>query len=132
MAKNTDTSASFYTATYDIYDDDDDNDDNLVIMSKKGRSRALAPVEEYFLVMCRLRQGFHEDHLAHLYHISLSTVSRIMITWINFMYLKLGTISIWPSRDVVDQTMPEAFKAKYKTTRVIIDCTEVKCRVVYS
>ena len=25
--------------------------------------------------------------------------------------------------------MPEAFKSKYKSTRVIIDCTEVKCQM---
>ena len=81
------------------------------------------------MVLCRLRQGFHEEHLAHLFNISVSTVSRIFITWINFMYLKLGTINLWPSRNTIDLTMPEAFKAKYKLTRVIIDCTEVKCQM---
>ena len=92
---------------------------------KRGRSRALRPLEEYFLVMCRLRQGFREDHLGHLFHVSTSTVSRTFITWINFMFLKLGQINIWPSRNVIDQTMPEDFKKKYSTTRVIIDCTEI-------
>ena len=81
------------------------------------------------MVMCRLRQGFHEDHLAHLFNVSTSTVSRIFITWINFMYFKFGHINIWPSREVVNRTMPEAFKSKYKSTRVIIDCTEVKCQM---
>lgn len=105
----------------------DDGDEQL--FSKVGRSRSLLPIEEYFLTLCRLRQGFHEDHLAHLFNVSTSTVSRIFITWINFMYLKLGHINIWPSRQVIDSTMPEAFKNKYKSTRVIIDCTEVKCQM---
>ena len=96
---------------------------------KRGRNRALRPLEEYFLVMCRLRQGFREDHLGHLFHVSTSTVSRIFITWINFMFLKLGQINIWPSRNVIDQTMPEDFKKKYSTTRVIIDCTEIRCQM---
>ncbi|CAH3171376.1 unnamed protein product, partial [Porites lobata] len=57
------------------------------------------------------------------------TVSRIFISWINFLYFKLGNINIWPSREIVNETMPEDFKAKYPTTRVIIDCTEVRCEM---
>ena len=96
---------------------------------KQGRPRTLTPSEEFFLVLCRLRQGFSEIHLAHLFKISQSTVSRIFISWINFMYLKLGQINIWPSRKVVNESMPEAFKEKYPSTRVIIDCTEVRCQL---
>ena len=97
--------------------------------SKRGRNRTLRPLDEYFLVMCRLRQGFREEHLGHLFQISMLTVSRIFISWINFMYLKLGQINIWPSRQVIDRTMPEDFKKKYSSTRVIIDCTEIKCQM---
>ena len=61
--------------------------------------------------------------------VSQSTISRIFIPWINFLYLKLGQISIWPSREVVSSTMPSEFKEKYPTTRVIIDCTEVRCEM---
>ena len=96
---------------------------------KQGRPITLTPSEEFFLVLCRLRQGFSQIHLAHLFKISQSTVSRIFISWINFMYLKLGQINIWPSRKVVNESMPEAFKEKYPSTRVIIDCTEVRCQM---
>ena len=98
-------------------------------LTKKGRARSLRSQDEFLMLMCRLRQGFHEDHLAHLFNVSTSTVSRIFITWINFMYFKFGHINIWHSREVVDRTMPEAFQSKYKSTRVIIDCTEVKCQM---
>lgn len=97
--------------------------------SKKGRSRSLRPIDEYFLVMCRLRQGFPEEHSSHLFDISTSTVSRIFISWINFMYLRLGQLNIWPTRQVINETMPEDFKQKYSSTRVIIDCTEVRCQM---
>ncbi|XP_068671617.1 uncharacterized protein [Montipora foliosa] len=105
--------------------------ENKAVMSltKKGRARSLRPHDEFLMVMCTLRQGFHEDHVAHLFNVSTSTVSRIFITWINFMYFKCGHIYIWPSREVVDRTMPEAFKRKYKPTRIIIDCTEVRCQM---
>jgi len=50
--------------------------------SKRGRNRTPRPLDEYFLVMYRLRQGFREDHLGHLFHISISTVNWIFIAWI--------------------------------------------------
>ena len=45
------------------------------------------------------------------------------------MYLRFGTISIWPTRDEIDKTMPKDFKAKYPKTRVILNCTELKCQM---
>ena len=99
------------------YDDDDSDEMSL---NKKGRARSLKPVEEFFMVLCRLRQGFHEDHLSYLFNISVSTVSRIFITWINYMYLKLGTINIWLSRKIIDLTMPEVSKSKHKTTFTLL------------
>jgi len=45
------------------------------------------------------------------------------------MFLKLGQVNIWPSREVIDKTMPKDFKKKYSATRVIIDCTEVRCQM---
>ena len=94
-----------------------------------GKPRTLNSKVEFFLVMCRLRQGFAERHLGHLFNISQSTVSRIVISWVNFMYLRFGLLNIWPSRKVVDDTMPQDFKNKYPNTRAIIDCTEIKCQM---
>lgn len=93
------------------------------LLTKKGRARSLNPEDEFLMVMCRLRRGFHEGHLhvAHLFNVSTSTVSRIFIMLFNFMHFKFGHINIWQSREVIDRTMPEAFKSKYKSTRVIID-----------
>ena len=96
---------------------------------KLGRQRSLKPVDEFFAVMCRLRQGFREEHLANVFGVSKPTISRILISWINFMYLKLGQLNIWPSREAVDNFMPEDFKKKYPSTRVIIDCTEIRCQM---
>ena len=60
--------------------------------------------------MCRLRQGLPEHHLGQLFDISASTVGRIFITWVNFMFFKFGQINIWPSRKVIDTTMPESLR----------------------
>ena len=67
---------------------------------KQGRPRKLHPCNEFFLVLCRLRQGLAEQHLAHLFNISQQTVSGILFSWINFMYLKFGQINILPSRKI--------------------------------
>ena len=55
-----------------------------------------------------------------------STVSRHNITWINFIYFSLGSISIWPSREQIQGT--GNFKSLYPSTRCIIDCTELFCQ----
>ena len=33
---------------------------------------------------------------------------------------------------MVDRYMPEQFKEKYPSTRVVIDCTEIKCQMASS
>ena len=48
------------------------------------------------------------------------------------MYLRLGQLNIWPSRQAIDKSMPEDLKKKYASTRVIIDCTEVRCQMLSS
>ena len=98
------------------------------LLTKKGRARSWEPLDEFFIVMCRLRQGFPKDHLAQLSHVWVSTVSRIFITWVNVMFFKFGQINIWPSRKVIN-AMPEPFKGRYKSIRVIADCTEVRCQM---
>ena len=45
------------------------------------------------------------------------------------MFLRFSTIPVWPTRAKVHEHMPADFKAKYPSTRVIIDCTEVRCQM---
>ena len=47
----------------------------------------LLPIEEMFLTLICLRLGLMEQDLAFRFDISQSMVSRICITWINFMYI---------------------------------------------
>ena len=95
---------------------------------KQGRKRKLSTLNEFFMVLVRLRLGLFEQDLAHRFGVHKSTVNRICTSWVNFMYLKFGYINIWPTREMVDQAMPLSFKDKFPKTRVIIDCTEIKCQ----
>lgn len=107
----------------------DSDEDNYVQKVKKGCCQKLKALDEFFIVLCRLRRGFSKWHLAHLYCLAQSIVSRIFIPWINFICLKFSHISIWPSKAVVMETMPADFKEKFPSTRVIIDYTEVRCEM---
>ena len=90
-----------------------------------GAPRKLTPLNEFFLLLCRLRCGLLEIDLAYRFGVSQATVSRILSTWINFVYYKLKEVNIWPDRNQVDLFMPKSFKDTYPTTRCIIDATEI-------
>ena len=78
------------------------------------------------LTLVRLRRNFDLNHLCFLYGISEGTVSNTINTWINYMYLRLGSICIWPSREQIAKIMPSSMKEKYPNVRCIIDCVEFK------
>ncbi len=66
-----------------------------VSKSPRGRNRSLSPMEEFFLVMVRIRLGLFEKDLAYRFGISTSTMSCICITWINFLFIKLKELPLW-------------------------------------
>ena len=67
------------------------------------------------------------EHLGWLFRINKSTVGRIFVSWVEFAYLRVSAIPIWPTREQVDQTMPQTLKDSFPKTRVIIDYTELYC-----
>lgn len=90
-----------------------------------GRPHSLCLMDEVILVLMRLRVGLLEEDLADRFCVSVSTVSRIFIFWVEFLSEYLDGVPRWPSRKLIDNFMPEAFKELYPTTRVILDCTEI-------
>lgn len=76
-------------------------------------------------MLVRLCLGLFEQDLAYHFAVSQSTVSCIINTWINFIYLQFKQISLWIPWDLTLLNMPKCFKDKYPFTRVIIDATEV-------
>jgi hypothetical protein len=90
-----------------------------------GRPRTMLLIDELFMLLMRLRQNFPEQDLAERFRITESSVSRKLLTWISLLYIILGSIPIWISKEEIKRTMPKCFKSLYPTTRVIIDCTEI-------
>ncbi|KAH6938579.1 hypothetical protein HPB50_010896 [Hyalomma asiaticum] len=78
--------------------------------SNAGRPHMLTAEDQLFLVLVRLRLGLFERDLAYRFKVSVATVSRICTTWISFIYLQVGQMDLWVSREEVDRTMPAIFK----------------------
>ena len=65
---------------------------------------------QLFLTLMKLRLALDHQLLAYFFDVSLTTVSKIFSGWVNFIYIKLKSLEIWPSRKVVTDTMPADFK----------------------
>ena len=90
-----------------------------------GRPRCLNAEDQFLLLLVKLRTGFSNIHLGWLFNCDRSTITRLAIGWLNYVYLKFGTLPIWPSREDINASMPEDLKGKFPNTRVIIDCTKI-------
>ena len=75
--------------------------------TNKGRKKLLPPHNEFFLLLVRLRLGLFEQDLAYHFHVSQSTVSRIIITWSNFLYPQFKQIPVWPLRSLISSNIPQ-------------------------
>jgi hypothetical protein len=91
----------------------------------KYKCKKLKPEDQFLLTLIKLRHNKDDQELAFFFGISQGLVSTVFRTWINFLYFQLQELEIWPSREVVDSYIPSDFKAKYPSTRVIIDGTEI-------
>ena len=107
-------------------DSDSDSDAEPATVNRKKRIHSLSVENEFLLTLMKLRQGLANVDLGVRFCVSNSTVSRICITWINIMYIKLGSLNIWPHRDILIHNMSDEYKAQYPTTIAIIDATELK------
>lgn len=95
-------------------------------ISLAGRKRSMILIDELFMFLCRLRAGLLEQDLSVRFNCSVATVSRKIVTWVNFLYFVLGSIPIWLPKTEIQRLMPEPFRILYPNTRVVIDCTEIR------
>ena len=91
---------------------------------KPGRKRQLSSLTEMFIVLVMLKVGLFVRDIADRFGISVASFSKIFCTWINFLYLEFHQLFPFPSQEAVRRNMPRQF-ALYRTTRAIIDCSEV-------
>lgn len=53
---------------------------------------------KFLMVMMRLRMGLLQEHLADIFKVSTSTVSRTLIMWTNFLYDHIKGSTAWPNQ----------------------------------
>ena len=80
----------------------------------------LSPQDQLFLTLIKLRQAAEDVELSMLFQVSESTVSKIITTWINFLYFQLKELEddFWPSMKTIKQHMPIDFSQK-----MVIQCS---------
>ncbi|KAM4013637.1 uncharacterized protein ACNLHF_003718 isoform 1-T1 [Anomaloglossus baeobatrachus] len=100
--------------------------DITVSKEASAESEAVAQIDQFFLFLCKVRQGFHDQDLAVRFNISQSRVARIVVTWTHYLYLVLSEIPLWRNRETGCQDVPECFKASYPRARVTLHCGEVR------
>jgi hypothetical protein len=88
------------------------------------RSEQLSVENQLFLTLIKIRQHKTNFELSRLFNISETAVVNIWVTWVNFMAKQWREVNMFPDRDIVRFFSPLGFKAKFPSTRIIIDGTE--------
>ena len=81
--------------------------------------------DQLFLTLMKLRQAKDDSELEFMFKLKENVISKIINTWVNFLFFQLKEIDLWPSKEIVQDTMPKSFKEQFSSTRVILDATEV-------
>ncbi|KAK2557025.1 hypothetical protein P5673_020874, partial [Acropora cervicornis] len=96
---------------------------------EKQRKREIQPIDQLWMFLTKVRLGLFERDLAHIFDVSVSTVSDLVVTWANYLIMLLGSLPVWPSKEKIKEHLPDSFKGKYENVRGILDCTELKCEL---
>ena len=96
-------------------DNDDDDDGSSALETDAGSSRdhVLSVEDEFLLVMMKLRLGLNNLDLGIRFNVAEATMSNTFISWLNLLFIQLGTLKMWPRRNVILEHMPKKFKEDY-------------------
>lgn len=93
---------------------------------KMSGIKHLALKDQFFMTIIKLRLNLGFTNLGHLFGISQQNAAQLFSDWISYMFYTLGSISIWPSRDIIYGKMPQDFRERFPSVFAILDCTELK------
>ena len=77
-------------------DEDLDNGDEQVT-----KDHQLDIEDEFLMFMMRLRLGLSITDLSFRFSLPKATVSTILTTWLNYLFIHFGHLKIWPHRNVL-------------------------------
>ena len=90
-------------------DDFNDEEQNYICLTRPTAHKLLVK-DEYLLVLMKFRMGLSVVDLGERFNIAESTVNNTFLTSINDLFVTLGSITIWPHRDIILQNAPAEFK----------------------
>ena len=92
----------------------------------EGTATKLSKFECFILTLMKLRLNVSNYDLGFRFGISESTVSRVLLRWIEAMDVRLSFLITWPDRESLQKTMPFCFTPNYGLrVTSIIDCLEL-------
>uniref|UniRef100_A0A8C6UDS4 THAP-type domain-containing protein n=1 Tax=Neogobius melanostomus TaxID=47308 RepID=A0A8C6UDS4_9GOBI len=95
-------------------------------------ARSMPMIDEFLMYSFRVAVGMEELLIADMFQVSVATVSRVTITWANYLFIMFSSINMWISQEKVKASMPQRFLKSAPNVRVIFDCTEVALATVSS
>jgi hypothetical protein len=88
--------------------------------------KSLPYIEQFLLVLMRLRLNLGLQDLAYRFRVTMATVSNYISKWIDIMYFRLArNFMVWPDNVANELSMPNYFRRRFPKCKVIIDCFEV-------
>ena len=87
----------------------------------KGPARKFSFEEELFLVLVKLKTGNFNEDLARSFDTSVSHISSVFSTWINFLCVELKILFEMQSSDT---DIAECYES-FTNLKVVLDCTEL-------
>ena len=124
-----DTEKLFEENESDLEEDRDEDEPEIRETKTRPSAHKLQVEDEFLMVLMKLRMGLSNIALGERFNLSDSAVNNILLTWLNYIYEVLGSLKIWPHRDVILKNAPQEFIDKYPNNTVIIDATELKIQI---
>ena len=84
-------------------------------------SLSLSLKDEFLLFLVRLRLGLLYKDLSFRFTVSEETARRIFQKWLEVAYFRLRFLIKWPSREILKENLPIAFKHLYPQCVAIIE-----------
>ncbi len=85
----------------------------------------LDPIDQRLMTLMKLKLNLLQEYLAEKFSVCQSSVSRILVCWIDLMENHMRSHIPWLHKETVVDTMPQCFKEHYAGTPCIIDCLEI-------
>ena len=86
---------------------------NFLSSHVKHSRRVMTPMDQFFLVLVKLRLDLHFQDMAYRFAVSLGTITNIFHEWLEIMSMRLKFLIMWPSREILSENMPQVFKDLY-------------------